>query len=100
MSRFVNWMQWERGEVVGHGVMAMCDAEKKVLYLGREAKELLDKTGVDHVLYSVKKYDADGWLTDVWFYMEPMDDARFEAFVSTIKNDRVYARHKEIKDDV
>lgn len=94
MSKWVKWMQWGQTGMVGHGVMTLADAEKELSKFERKAKELLDQTGADHVVYGVKKYDANGELADVRFYLEPMDDARFEVDVATMKNARVYALHK------
>ena len=94
MGKWVKWMQWGQAGMVGHGVMTLADAEKELKKFEQKAKELLDQTGADHVVYGVKKYNADGELIDVRFYLEPMDDARFEADVATMKNAMVYALHK------
>ena len=58
------------------------------------AKELMEETGADHVLYGRKFYNEAGELEELRFYLLPMSDETFEERVVPLKNQQVYALHK------
>lgn len=75
-------------------MMTLSEAEKELLKFELAAKKLLDETGADHVVYGIKKYDDEGEIVDIRFYLEPMNDFRFQTDVAVMQNVRVYALHK------
>ena len=92
--KWVPWTQWSSGGMVGAGQMTLKEVQENLQRFERKAKEILSETGADHVLYGVKYYGDDGTLEKVGFYLEPMDDERFDRDVSSISNATVYAVHK------
>lgn len=91
---WVKWSQYTDQGMVNFGQMPIRDVPKTLREFSQGAKELLDKTGADHVVYGLKVYDENGELEAVKFYQLPMDDATFDKDVATLKNCTVYALHK------
>lgn len=91
---WVKWSQYTDQGLVNFGQMPIRDVPKTLREFSQGAKELLDKTGADHVVYGLKVYDENGELEAVKFYQLPMDDATFDKDVATLKNCTVYALHK------
>lgn len=92
--KWVRWVQWSGGRMVGSGQMTLKQVQENLQRFERKAREILSETEADHVLYGVKRYSDDGVLEKVSFYLEPMDDERFDRDVSSISNATVYAVHK------
>lgn len=92
--KWVRWTQWSSGGMVGAGRMTLKQVQENLQRFERKAREILSETGADHVLYGVKYYGNDGMLEKVGFYLEPMDDERFDRDVGNISNVTVYAAHK------
>mgnify|MGYP004620423671 FL=1 len=93
MNSWVRWSQWTGEGMVNFGQMPVRDIAKYLQAFEMDAKEVLEKTGADHVLYGVKQYE-DGTLTEVRFYMIPMDDEQFEKDVANKRGIVVFALHK------
>lgn len=93
MNSWVRWSQWTGEGMVNFGQMPVRDIAKYLQAFEMDAKEVLEKTGADHVLYGVKQYE-DGTLTEVRFYMIPMDDEQFERDVASKRGMVVFALHK------
>ena len=93
MNSLVRWSQWTGAGMVNFGQMPVRDIAKYLQAFEMDAKEVLEKTGADHVLYGVKQYE-DGTLTEVRFYMIPMDDEQFERDVASKRGMVVFALHK------
>lgn len=93
MNSWVKWSQWTGEGMVNFGQMPVRDIAKYLQAFEVDAKEVLQKTGADHVLYGVKQYE-DGTLTEVRFYMIPMDDEQFEKDVANKRGVVVVALHK------
>lgn len=93
MNSWVRWSQWTGEGMVNFGQMPVRDIAKYLQAFEMDAKEVLEKTGADHVLYGVKQYE-DGTLTEVRFYMIPMDDEQFERDVASKRGVVVFALHK------
>ena len=93
MNSWVKWSQWTGEGMVNFGQMPVRDIAKYLQAFEVDAKEVLQKTGADHVLYGVKQYE-DGTLTEVRFYMIPMDDEHFEKDVANKRGVVVFALHK------
>lgn len=93
MNSWVKWSQWTGEGMVNFGQMPVRDIAKYLQAFEVDAKEVLQKTGADHVLYGVKQYE-DGTLTEVRFYMIPMDDEQFEKDVANKRGVVVFALHK------
>lgn len=93
MNRWVKWSQWTREGMVNFGQMPVRDTAKYLQAFEMDAKEVLQKTGADHVLYCVKQYE-DWTITEVRFYMIPMDDEQFEKDVANKRGVVVFALHK------
>ena len=93
MNSWVRWSQWTGEGMVNFGQMPVRDIAKYLQAFEMDAKEVLEKTGADHVLYCVKQYE-DGTLTEVRFYMIPMDDEQFEKDVANKRGVVVFALHK------
>lgn len=91
---WIRWSHWTAEGMVGFGQMPMRDVQGKLQEFERAAKDVLDSTGADHVLYGVKSYDGNEELEEVKFYMLPMDEENFQKNVANIRNVRVYALHK------
>lgn len=94
MNKYVKWMQWGKTGLVGHGMMTLSEAQKELSKFESAAKKLLDEPGADHVVYGIVKYNDEGEIVDVRFYLEPMSDFRFQVDVTVMQNIRVYALHK------
>lgn len=94
MERYVKWMQWSKNGLINHGMMTLPEIRKMLLQFESEAKKLLHETGADHVVYGITRYDDKGEIEDVRFYLEPMNDFRFQVDVAVMQNVRVYALHK------
>lgn len=97
--RWVRWTQWDAGGMVGAGQMPLRRVQEHLRQFEAKAKKMLDETGADHVVYGVKHYKTDDGvledeLEEVRFYLQPMDDERFERDVASMKNVIVYAVHK------
>ena len=92
--KWVPWTQWSVGRMVGAGQMTLKQVQENLQRFERKAREILAETESDHVLYGVKYYGDDGKLEKVTFYLETMDDERFDRDVSSISNVTVYAVHK------
>lgn len=93
MNSWVRWSQWTGEGMVNFGQMPVREIAKYLQAFEMDAKEVLEKTGADHVLYGVKQYE-DGTLTEVRFYMIPMDDEQFERDVASKRGMVVFALHK------
>lgn len=93
MNSWVRWSQWTGEGMVNFGQMPVRDIAKYLQAFEMDAKEVLEKTGADHVLYGVKQYE-NGTLTEVRFYMIPMDDEQFERDVASKRGMVVFALHK------
>lgn len=97
--RRVRWSQWDETGMVGRGEMPLRSLQNELQLFEKEARKILNKTGADHVVYGVKHYKTDDGvledeLEEVRFYLQPMDDERFERDVASMKNVIVYAVHK------
>lgn len=90
---WVKWSQWGDAGMLNFGQMPKRDVAKHIAEFGAEAAKILEKTGADHVVYALKVYDENDELSEVKFYMEPMDDERFQKDVATLKGVVVYAAH-------
>ena len=93
MNSWVRWSQWTGEGMVNFGQMPVRDIAKYLQAFEMDAKEVLEKTGADHVLYGVKQYDGRT-LTEVRFYMIPMNDEQFEKDVASKRGVVVFALHK------
>ena len=93
MNSWVRWSQWTGEGMVNFGQMPVRDIAKYLQAFEMDAKEVLEKTGADHVLYGVKQYE-NGTLTEVRFYVIPMDDEQFERDVASKRGMVVFALHK------
>ena len=90
---WVRWKQWTKSGLVAFGQMPIRDVGRELQKFEAEAFKILNETGADHVLYGVKLYGDDGNLKSVSFYLEPMDDVRFEKVVANKTDVVVYALH-------
>lgn len=90
---WVRWTQWTSEGMVNFGQMPVKDVGQNLRKFEQEAGKIMRETGAAHVLYGVKLYDDDGDLQEVKFYLEPMDDARFEKDVASKTGVVVYALH-------
>lgn len=93
MNSWVKWSQWTGEGMVNFGQMPVRDIAKYLQAFEMDAKEVLEKTGADHVLYGVKQYEGRT-LTEVRFYMIPMNDEQFEKDVASKRGVVVFALHK------
>ena len=91
MSRWIRWSQWEAAGMINFGQMPMEAIDKNLQAFENAAKEVLEKTGADHVLYGVKRYNEDGDLEEVRFYLLAMTDEEFEKDVASKSGITVYA---------
>lgn len=91
----VKWSQWNgQFGMIGHGWMKKFDVQLHLWEFEKEARKVLEKTGADHVIYGVKMYDENLEWVEVRFYLEPMDDKRFDETVASMKRVQVYAVHR------
>lgn len=88
---WIRWSQWSDAGMVNFGQMPWRDADKYLKDFEVKAREILDESGADRVVYGVKRYDEHGVLEEVRFYLQPMDDERFEKDTANISD--VYAVH-------
>ena len=91
---WVRWSKWESGGMTQFGQMPLREVAGHLRRFAEKAKEVLDKTGADHVVYGMKQYDADGELEHIKFYLEPMGDEEFQSDLATLKGVTIYALHK------
>ena len=94
MTRWIRWSQWSEGRMVDFGQMPIENVDKTLREFEAEAKKILEKTKADHVLYGVKRYDREGRLDEVRFYLKEMTDAEFEKDVASKPRFTIYALHK------
>lgn len=93
-TKWVRWTQWSVCGLVGVGQMPLNQVQPNLQRFERMARRLLAEKNADHVLYGVKNYDDNGELEEIKFYLEPMDDERFERDVASIPGVTVYAVHR------
>lgn len=91
---WVRWSQWTDAGMTNFGQMRIEDVAKNLREFAAKAKEILHKTGADHVVYGIKEYDKDGKLDEVRFYLAPFTDNDFQKEVATIKGCTIYAVHR------
>lgn len=91
--RWVKWYQYADQGMVNCGQMPLLDAHKNLREFSKYARELLEKTGADHVVYGMKVYGEKDRLEAVKFYMKPMSDEEFQKDVANLKNCVIYAAH-------
>lgn len=89
---WVRWSQWDAGGMVAVGQMQVKDIQKNLQEFEKKAREILAKSGADHVVYGLKEYNDDGTLDEVRFYLQPMDEQEFER-VAGMRGVQVYALH-------
>ena len=89
---WVRWSQWDAGGMVVVGQMPVKDIQKNLQDFEKKAKEILEKSGADHVVYGLKEYNDDGTLDEVRFYLQPMDEQEFDR-VAGMRGVQVYALH-------
>lgn len=90
---WVRWSNWTDKGMVEMGQMKKKDMQKNLQRFEVEAKKILENTGADHVVYGRKRFDEDGELKEIRFYLTPMSDDEFER-VARVPRQQVYALHK------
>lgn len=93
-DRWIKWYQYGDTGLINFGQMPVSSASKELQKFEREAVELLNKSGADHVVYGLRICAGDGELGCVKFYMKMMSDEDFQNDVATLRNCVVYAVHK------
>ncbi|WP_191396189.1 hypothetical protein [Flavonifractor sp. An306] len=93
-TKWVRWTQWSAGGLVGVGQMPLYQVQQNLQRFEQMARKLLAEKDADHVLYGVKNYDDNGELEEIKFYLEPMDEERFERDVARVQGVTVYAVHR------
>jgi len=78
------------------GTIKLDQIPKQIQKYEMQAKKVLKKTGVDHVIYASKVYDKNGQLETLNIYAEliPLNDSEFAKRVAGAKNYLIYALHK------
>jgi len=94
-DRWIRWSQWGDGGMLAFGQMPVKEVDRWLREFGDRAKEIMDSTGADHVVYGMKLYDDDGSLEEVKFYLYEMGDEEFYKDVSTLKGCTIYALHNK-----
>lgn len=92
--KFVKWQRWSEEGLLQFGQMPLKNVQSNLDVFRQKALEILEETGADHVLYAVKHYNEDDELDMVKFYLEPMDDERYDRDVASASGVVVYAVHK------
>ena len=92
-SRWIKWSQWDHSGRIAGGTMPLHYLEKHLREFGRKAEKLMNDVGADHVVYGMKRYGENG-LEEVRFYMEAMDEERFQKAIATMTDAVVYALHR------
>lgn len=90
---FVQWFHWGQNGLTDFGQMRKCEVATALREFEKQARNVLERTGADHVLYGVKRYDENGQIEKITFYMEPMTDEQFEKNVASLNDCVVYALH-------
>jgi len=90
---WIKWTHWLSGGGSEYGEMPRSDMQKQLQIFEQEAKETLEKTKADHVLYAIKYLDDDGIPEKIHFYMLPMTEREFTEKVSNMRKVQVYALH-------
>lgn len=90
---WVRWSQYSEAGMFNFGQMPINKVNKFLAEFEKEAKELLDKTGADHVVYGVKLFSEEGKLEEVEFHMLGIDDKEFHDKFASAENCMVYAVH-------
>ena len=88
----VKWSQWNSNRMVAVGQMSLREIQKCLQDFEKQAHEVLVESEADHVLYGIKKYNDEGILNEVRFYLQPMTEAEFDR-VARMKGVQVYAIH-------
>jgi len=92
--KWVHWEVWDELGIAECGQMPQKNVLPWIQKFELRAKEVLDSTGADHVVYAAKHYDKEGELAEVRFYMIPMTDAQFEERAVGTEDAVVYALHR------
>lgn len=93
-KQYISWQRWSADGLLQYGQMSRKNVQSNLDIFRRKALEILQQTGADHVLYAVKHYNEDDELNLVKFYLEPMDDERYDRDVASASGVVVYAVHK------
>ena len=89
----VKWTLWEPSGNFHNGDMTVREAQYWLGEFGQEAKEMVKEACAEHVVYGVKRFDENGALERVQFYLLPMNDADFHKMVGSGDRTEVYAVH-------
>lgn len=91
---WVHWSQWSDGGMVAFGQMPKLDMQNRLHEFEKEARKLLKRTGADHVVFGIKRFDENGKLEEIRFYLKPMGDEEFYQTTGNLRACQVYALHK------
>lgn len=91
---WIRWTQWGEEGLVDRGEMPADRIQPALQEFAVEARRLLLKSGMDHVLYGIKIFEK-GFLSTVQFYMWPMTEEQFQKTTARLRNSQVYALHKK-----
>ena len=58
------------------------------------AKELLVKSGAEHVIYCAKVFDRFGGLAAIHFFLWPMNEDEFDRATRHCRGAQIYALHR------
>lgn len=86
---FIKWWVPETGE---RGEMPKKNMQNCIREWGLKAKEVLEETGAEHVVYATKLLDKDGDVEEIRFYIKPMSDDELDQ--ASFLYDHIYALHR------
>ena len=92
---WIRWSQWSDAGMVDFGQMPTRDVAKYLRKFAEKAREILKESDADHVVYGFLQYGESKDFREVKFYLQPMDDERFQKDVATLSSGVVYAVHKQ-----
>lgn len=92
--RWVKWSHINQDGFVGKDYMLKSDVPDKIREFEKSAKQILEDTDADHVLYAIKYFDENSNLEEIKFYELPMTNEEFEDRVARQVRVQVYALHK------
>lgn len=91
----IPWVRYDRtGRISASGRMSRKDILPALQMNELAARDLMERTNAEHVLYGLKIYNQYDELEAVQFYEWALDEERFQKCATKCRNGIVYALHR------
>ena len=98
-KRLVRWSQWDGAELVMVGQLYMDQIKKQLAAYEARAKQVVERSGFDYIVYGLKVYNPNSDLTElveVRFCSIGMSNEEYKTYVEERPNMVVLAAHKKM----